>query len=41
MAGGVKGWIDAQLSPSLLQWLTGKFGVEAARVGELESGECI
>ena len=35
MAIGVKVWIDAQLSPALAQWLTGKFGVEAAHVSEL------
>jgi predicted nuclease of predicted toxin-antitoxin system len=35
MAGGIKVWIDAQLSPSLVQWLAGRFGVEAVHVDEL------
>jgi predicted nuclease of predicted toxin-antitoxin system len=35
MAGGVKIWIDAQLSPTLAQWLTGRFDVEAVHVSEL------
>jgi predicted nuclease of predicted toxin-antitoxin system len=35
MAGGVKVWIDAQLSPGLAQWLAGRFGVEAVHVDEL------
>ena len=35
MADGVRIWIDAQLSPALARWLTGRFGVEAVHVSEL------
>jgi predicted nuclease of predicted toxin-antitoxin system len=35
MPGGVKIWIDAQLSPSLAAWLNDKFGVEALHLREL------
>jgi predicted nuclease of predicted toxin-antitoxin system len=37
----MKIWVDAQLPPTLANWLTNTFGLEAAALRDLSQGEMI